>query len=255
MLSVAHNARYGTNCQTQDQGNFCDNKRTISFGLRSNVRPMASAVIKRLHRLHTVAPSTQQAPCGQCRGSLLRPKAIHRDSHGARPVALELRAPARCRPAPSGAADPAAAPAPGAAPSRAAPAESARLSLPPSRIASLVGEGLAPATAPATAPSLVPGALAGLLIARANVSSSVLEQTRVRSRQFAKCTRPEQSQHSALGQVKESSLIVSPQRQQMLPTSFSPSGSHSGPESESTSDPLMDPLTPLSGSGSTMIIG
>ena len=64
-----------------------------------------------------VAPPAQLAPCGLCGGTSLRPKAIPRDAHGARPVALELLAPARCRPAPSGAADPAAAPAPGTAPS------------------------------------------------------------------------------------------------------------------------------------------
>ena len=104
MLSVAHNARYGTNCQTQDQGNFCDNKRTISFGLRSNVRPMASAVIKRLHRLHIVAPSTQQAPCGLCEDSLPRPKAIQWGAQDARRDALELHALAHCWPAPSRAA-------------------------------------------------------------------------------------------------------------------------------------------------------
>ena len=65
------------------------------------VQSLASdrAVIILLHRLHTVAPSTQQAPCGLCKDSLPRPKAIRWGAQDARRDALELHALTHCWPA------------------------------------------------------------------------------------------------------------------------------------------------------------
>ena len=64
--------------------------RCLAYGQRSD---------HSLHRLQTVAPSTQQAPCGLCKDSLPRPKAIRWGAQDARRDALELHALTHCWPA------------------------------------------------------------------------------------------------------------------------------------------------------------
>ena len=82
---------YGTNDKNSNNALFATKAMTVLF-LRVKRLACGTRNVKTHAECACVAPPAQLAPCGLCGGTSLRPKAIPRDVHGARPVALELLA-------------------------------------------------------------------------------------------------------------------------------------------------------------------